>query len=362
MYHKIQPEQVQLHAFSSPSGDINFDVGSNYVHANLSRSLTGDFNIQGTLNINGFEIFASDSTNSVTGENSLIFGGANNSISGDESAFINSYFSDSLGSGNLGLNTRYSSFLSGSKDNTILAGRDVVFETGIFGSTAIKDQDSTSLSVNKNKSLIISFDSGTFFQNGNVEISNGNLFLAPSNSGLFSGDLHALGTIFENGVPVATTGDLGVTSGILNTRILGTGAYAVAVSGNLSTNLLNTGLYAVLSSGLLDARILSTGNYAVASSGLLDARINTSVFRTGTQIISGEKTFHQNLNLAQSVIISGASGILSGATGRTQIVPVSSGDSVGNRGLVAYSGQFLYLKISDNPHIWARHSGSINWP
>jgi hypothetical protein len=446
MYYKIQPEQVQLHAFSSPSGDLNFDIGSNFVYANLSRFLTGNFNIQGELNINGSPIFTSDSSNAVTGSNSFSLGGTNNNVSGDQNAFINSYSSSSLGTGNLGINTISSSFSSGTTDNTILAGRGVNLETGVVGSTVIKDKRPTSLNVTKSESLIISFESGVYFDGSDVTIDGGDLYVGVYNSGLFSGNLNTLGTIFENGVPVATTGDLGVTSGVLNTRILSTGAYAVTSSGLLDTKIINTGslldtrilstgLYAVGTSGLLDtriintgslldsrllstglysvttreildtriidtgwildvkiintgslldtqiintgslldtriintgsllnSRILSTGLYSVTSSGLLNTRLNTAVFASGTQTISGQKGFHQNLNLAQSLSISGASGILTGAGGRTQIVPASSGDSAGNRGLIAYSGQFLYLKISDSPHIWARHSGTLNWP
>ena len=344
MYHKIQPEQIKLHAFSSPSGDINFNSGTNYVYANLSRTLSGNFNINGSLFVNGSSIFASDPSNTSTGSNSFIFGGTNNNVSGSRNGLVNSYSSSTLGSGNLGINTRNSNFDTGTSDNTILAGKGVNFDTLITGSTVIKDQRATSLNVDKKQSLIISFESGTFFENGNVSIEDGDLYVSSSSSGLFSGNLHALGTIFENGVPVATTGDLGVLSGALNNRILNTGAYAVAASGALNT------------------RILDTGAYAVAASGELNTRINTSVFTSGEQIISGAKTFHENLNLSQSVVIFGGSGILYDAEAGTEIVPASYDDSVGNRGLIAYSGEFLYLKISDIPNIWVRHSGSINWP
>jgi hypothetical protein len=362
MYHKIQPEQIKLHAFSSPSGDINFNSGTNYVYANLSRVLSGNFNINGSLFVNGSSIFASDPSNTSTGSNSFIFGGTNNNVSGGRNGFINSYSSSNLGSGNLGINTRNSNFDTGTSDNTILAGKGINFNNRITGSTVIKDQTATSLNVDKKQSLIISFQSGTFFENGNVSIEDGDLYVSSLGSGLFSGDLHALGTIFENGVPVATTGDLGVLSGALNTRILNTGAYAVAASGALNTSILNTGAYAVASSGALNTRIINTGAYAVAASGALNTRMNTSVFTSGEQTIYGAKTFHENLNLSQSLIIGGASGELNDVEAGTEIVPASYDDAVGVRGLVAYSGEFLYLKISDSPPIWARHSGTINWP
>lgn len=315
---------------------MRFDIGQNYVYANLSRYLTGNFALTGELRINDYPIFTSDPSNSATGIYSFALGGVGNDISGDYNAAINSFNNDIYGSGNAAFNANSSTFETGSKDNTLLAGRSVTFLGGITGSTAIKDNSVGSLNVTKNNSLYVSFGSGIHFEDGDFFLSDGSLYVDSANSGLFSGDLHSLGTIYENGVPVATTGDLGVTSGVLNTKILNTGLYAVGASGLLATSISNTG-------------------------STLNVRLDSAVFNTGTQTISGAKTVHEDLTLSQSVYIKGNSGILSGISGRTQIVPANSGDTAGSRGLIAYSGQFLYYKISDNPHIWTRHSGTMNW-
>jgi hypothetical protein len=156
MYHKIQPEQIQIHAFSSPSGDLSFDVGSNYVYANLSRFLTGNFAITGGLSIDGFPVFVSDGSNTLNGQESFILGGTNNDISGNHNGLANSFNTDVLGVGNVAINARNSIFSSGAKDNTLLGGRSVNFNTGVTGSVTIKDNTSTNLDVNLNNSLFVS--------------------------------------------------------------------------------------------------------------------------------------------------------------------------------------------------------------
>ena len=63
MYNKIQPEQIEIHTFSSPSGSISFTKGSNYIYGNLSNNLTGNFNITGGLIINGSILYLTAPTN-----------------------------------------------------------------------------------------------------------------------------------------------------------------------------------------------------------------------------------------------------------------------------------------------------------
>lgn len=62
MYSKIQPEQIQLHDFSSPSGHVLFSQGENTVYANLAPTITGDFNFLGNLRISGDSIMVSSGT------------------------------------------------------------------------------------------------------------------------------------------------------------------------------------------------------------------------------------------------------------------------------------------------------------
>ena len=355
MYYKIQPEQIQIHAFSSPSGDLRFAVGSNYVYANLSRSLTGSFALSGSLNINGVRVPVSDPSNFATGSNCFYFGGQNNNISGQDNATVNGDFCVVRGTGNASFNSKSVDFSIYSKNNTALGGYGATFQSGVTGASILKDGRATTKNSRGNNSLVLSYGSGVFVEDGDLNIIDKNLKVSALGSGLFSGDLQVLGNAYVNYVKIATVNDLYSVSGVLSGRISDTGSYAVSASGALSTRISNTGAYAASASGALSTRIDNTGLYAYNLSG-------KAVLNTGNQTISGNKTFHETQTFSQSLYLKGNSGNLSGISGSTQIVPTGSGHSVGSRGLIAYSGQFLYIKISDAPHLWARHSGTLNWP
>jgi len=69
----------------------------------------------------------------------------------------------------------------------------------------------------------------------------------------------------------------------------------------------------------------------------------------------------RDTEFAQSLYLKGNSGILSGIDASTAQIPIDSGDSIGERGLISYSGEYLFLKISDNPNQWIRFSGQGFW-
>ena len=333
MFFKIQPEQIQIHAFSSPSGDMRFFAGSNYVYANLSRYLTGVFDISGSLSVNGVALPVADSTNFTSGSNSFAFGGVDNDVIGVRNTEVNGDSCSILGTGNAAFNSRFADFDAASTNNTALGGYGADFN-GVTGATVLKDGQASVVASNGNNSLTISYGSGTFIENGNLTIKAGNLNVGAGNSGLFSGDLHALGSIYRNGVALATTGDIYVTSGVLDGKLTNSGS-------------------------ALSTRINNTGSTLLAVVAVLSGE---SVLKTSDQTISGEKTFHQSTIFSQSIYLKGNSGVLSGVSGATQIVPTGSGDSAGARGLVSFSGAFLFYKISDNPNLWVRHSGQLSWP
>lgn len=337
MYYKIQPEQIQLHAFSSPSGHLEFTSGSNYVYANLADTLTGAFNITGSLSINGQKVNFSDPSNTVaTGLGNFAFGGLSNTIGGTGNVNLNGDYNSIYGKDNTVVNGHLNTFNPSSEKNTVLAGRSITFNSGTTGASVLKDYGSYAVSDNGSDTLTIAFQSGIFVEGGKVTFESANLYLDSASSGIFSGDCNFLGTLTKNGAGLATTGDIGVTSGVLDTRIISTGS-------ELATSILNTGLYAV----------------GVKSS--LDTLSGASVFKTGDQSISGENTFIRNTVFSESLYLKGNSGVLSGVSGASTLVPTESGSAIGARGLISYSGEFLYLKISDNPHHWLRVSGQLNW-
>jgi hypothetical protein len=348
MYYKIQPEQIQIHAFSSPSGDLNFQAGSNFIYANLSRNLTGFFDVTGGVSVNGVSVPVADASNVVSGSNSFVFGGISNSVVGVRNVAVNGNACTILGTGNAAINATQAIFNASSSRNTALGGEGANFGANVTGATILKDSVASSISSNGSQTLTLSFSSGTFIENGGMRIKAGNLILNGSSSGIFSGGVQVVGSATKNGVELATTGDLGSASGALNTKIINTGAYAVSASGALDTRIINTGAYAATASGTLNTKISTLSGQCVKN--------------TGAETISGQKTFWNPSIFRETIFLQGNSGVTSGAAGRTSIIPTGSGDSAGARGLVSYSGAFMFLKISDSPHIWVRHSGQLNWP
>jgi hypothetical protein len=340
MFHKIQPEQIQLPTFSSPSGSINFEVGSNFVYANLSNALTGNFFITGQLFINNQKVQFSDPSNTVaSGTSNFILGGKFNNIQGTGNVVLNGIYNTLNGNSNSVVNGEFCDFSVNSIKNTVLAGAYCSFQSGVTGSAILGDTRSYSKPSYGSNTLSIYYESGAYFNNTPVILDNSDIYLTSSASGVFSGDCSFFGNLKKGGLTVATTGDIfSANTGIKN-DLVNTGIYAVSVK----TDLINTGVYAVSVKNSLD--ILS-GN---------------SLLKTGSQVASGQKTFAQDTVFSESILIKGNSGILSGVNGSTTQIPIDSGDSVGQRGLISYSGEYLFLKISDNPNQWIRFSGQSFW-
>lgn len=374
MYYKLQPEQFQLHNFSSPSGDLSFAVGSNYVYGNISRFLTGEFGISGSISVNGIKVPVANPSNFSSGSDSFCFGGVNNSVIGVRNSSFNSNDCSVLGTGNACFNSYLSNFPSSSEKNTIIGGRSASISANTTGATFLKDGVATAISSNGNNSLTISYQGGTFIENGRLVLKSSDLHVGSIGSGLFSGNLHVLGEAYKNGLKIATTGDIYNASGILSGRINDTGSSLSArisdtgsillttinnTGSSLSARINNTGAFAYLSSGILSTGIINTGS---SLSSRIDTINGSVVFKTGDQTIDDVKVFTETQSFNQSIRLIGYGGTIDGEEGSSQIVPSDSGDSVGERGLIAFAGEFLYLKISDAPHIWVRHSGTFNWP
>lgn len=206
MFHKIQPEQIQLPTFFDASGNILINQGSTGVSFGLSEGLNGDYNINGSLSVNsGALILSSNNQNAhLTGSfalgGSADFGGANNWSLNAISAIIN-------GSGNVVLGTNSASIASGSSKNSILAGSNVFIPSGISGSTILKDRNNNySPSVGKSNALFVSFESGVEIQHGELTVQE---------------PINGEGGVFSFGHAVVITGELISASGYLATRIDG---------------------------------------------------------------------------------------------------------------------------------------------
>lgn len=217
-FNKIQPEQVQMPTFFSNSGDILFDQSLDTgVKLNISRGLTGEFNITGQVTVNSAPVLAmaNTGTNTYLGRKQgsdgtesgqFILLGENNTISGVNDIIVNGVNTLMSGDHNVSLNGNSQTFGINTAGCTVLAGDLASFNGGVSGAVIIKDtKPSSSLTANTDNTLNIQFSSGTYFHDGAVYFLGGSDIVQDSNgSGFFSGDLNVLGKSFVTGSYAAT--------------------------------------------------------------------------------------------------------------------------------------------------------------
>jgi len=204
-FTKIQPQQLQLPTFTSPSGDLSFSDLSTGIEINLSRNISGPININ-DLTVDSSEVLKLPSSSSVS-STSVVLAGTNNTVTGTNNVVINgSSNSEISGSFNVLINGTSVDFGASGQNNTIIAGDAASFSDKITGSVILADHETT-INNDTNHSLIVSFASGVTFENGDVQFNGGRVFLDSnlrvdsSNSVLFSGDFQVDGnTYFSDSV------------------------------------------------------------------------------------------------------------------------------------------------------------------
>ena len=206
-FNKIQPEQLQLPTFYSDSGDIRISQGTTGVILDLSRGLTGVFNVTGDLQLNKCPVLAGAITGSNTYEPSsgnFVINGLSNTITGSNNTIINSTSTKISGVDNVSINGYSQDFGPNSEDCTVLAGSLTNFNTSVTGSVILADT-SASLAVTSkgSQTLNVGFLSGTYFEGGTTNFLS-NFNVSSSASGLFSGGLNSLTTAYVTGSEVAT--------------------------------------------------------------------------------------------------------------------------------------------------------------
>lgn len=196
-FTKIQPQQVQLATFLSPSGDLIFTDNVTGVSANLSRSLAGDFNFTDSLTISSSEVIISDASNSST-SSSIALGGISNVVSGSNNVLVNGTANTQFsGNYNVLVNGTLNDFGASGQNNTILAGRQCSFDDKVTGAVILADHETT-LANNVNHSLTVGFSSGVTFRAGDVEFDS-HLKVNANHSGILSGNVHVGGTLDVTG-------------------------------------------------------------------------------------------------------------------------------------------------------------------
>lgn len=255
MFNKIQPYQIKLHTFSSPSGQIETIQSDTEVKINLYSGLTGSYQVEGGLFINGGVALGAHSSNTFEQEVSIatiIGAGRSHILSGTDSAILCGNSNEASGVRNLILNGNTNRIDSGSSDATILAGYGCTIGTGHNGAVLISDARVASKYSIDTNTFNIDFENGVFVQSDMFLQTD----LEVGNSGLFSGDFNVLGNMYYDAEEVSTKN------------------YASGISGYL------TGWIEEVSGAL-------TGWVEDVSGVLVDTHSN--------QTINGNKTFGNNL-------------------------------------------------------------------
>lgn len=196
-FTKIQPQQVQLATFLSPSGDLTFTDNVTGVSANLSRSLAGNFDFTDSLTISSSEVITSAPSNNST-SSSIALGGTSNVVSGSNNVLVNGTANTQFsGDYNVLVNGTLNDFGASGQNNTILAGRQCSFDDKVTGSVILADHETT-LANNVNHSLTVGFSSGVTFRAGDVEFDS-HLKVNANHSGILSGNVHVGGTLDVTG-------------------------------------------------------------------------------------------------------------------------------------------------------------------
>ena len=205
--------------FFSNSGDVVFDQSlETGVKLNLSRGLTGEFDVTGRFTVNSAPVFSTAETGTNiylgnqqeaadgTRSGQFVMLGGNNTISGLNSIILNSNNTLMSGDQNVSINGNAQTFGANTAGCTVLAGNLASFDHDLRGSVIIKDTKSaTSRAANTSHTLNIQFASGAYFQGTETYFLGGSdLIQDASSSGLFSGDLNVLGKSFVTGSYAAT--------------------------------------------------------------------------------------------------------------------------------------------------------------
>ena len=192
-FTKIQPQQLQLPTFTSPSGDFSFTDLSTGVQINLDREIGGEVNFTHGATVKTRPIITTASTNSIA-DDCIVLGGSDNEVTGINNIIINGENNTNVsGNFNTLLNGTQANFGASGQNNTIVAGRLATFADQTTGAVILADHEGTATN-STNHSLLVSFASGTTIEGGDVDF-NSHLKVDSSHSGIFSGNCEFPDTI-----------------------------------------------------------------------------------------------------------------------------------------------------------------------
>lgn len=352
MQNKLDPRQYTPYSLITPSGNLSFIQGIDFFNCYLHESLTGNFNFIGSAKLNGQNILAIPSPNTLGGDSVSIFNSINCFATGTSNSIVSSDNSQISGDNNAILGGSNNQTTSASH-STILGGRSVVLSH--TGASILADgDDSRQKNSVEHNSLTIDFSSGLFIKNntsidGDLYLTGGNLvsrsiYVPANESGFFSGDIQVLGNVFQTGSPYQNLQNLRDASGsLVQLNASTSGSLQISItglSGHYSDRLFNTG------ANLLS--IINNGSGALKTD--YDTKLGFTVKTTGNQLVNGIKDFRNGTYIES---LTGQHGMFTGnfVLGKGRPIPTVY-NSFGISGTISFGNNHLFVCTGHSA--WAR--------
>ena len=288
MKNPLDPRQYTPYALNVPSGNLHTEEGVDFFNLILLESLTGDFNITGSLILNGEFVYSPNTTNAITADGrSHMFNGINNTVTGTDNTIVSASNSTVAGQNNT---------LIGGINNDISGDYSNAFGSYInilhTGAMVLKDGQFTVGEDLGDNTFAAYFIGGIFLQNkthvdDELWVTGGDFFTSGYNitttnnvnvggSGMLSGDLQVLGIPYHTGSKLQNLQDFRDNSGIMSDAMH-------LASGILRTGLIHLNWASVLKTGdmYVSGRIshnndffLKSGQWLYGGTGAFDASDN----------------------------------------------------------------------------------------
>lgn len=346
-FTKIQPEQLQMPTFFSNSGDFLLADLTTGFRIDLNRSLSGDFDFNGTVNVYGKRLISVNNSNTYESDSGSQLIGGNNNIIFDDNSFV--FFGDDnvvYDENNVILHGYNNTMETGTYRNTLVCGNTITFASGTTGSCYIGGQ-SSNFNVENSQQLIINFASGqkiigeTFLEDdihltGNI-YQDGN-FYSLGDFGI-TGDIQQVGSIFFTGNSYRV-GNQHSTGNFYNTGTLKLG-------GNLNV-LSSATVHKSLSilEGLSVAKSAGIGESLTVSKGLTvgrDADINLTLH------VRSQATIDSGLAVGENITMSTGKQVihqdlLTGTAGSSSTIRIDN--TTNGSGILTFSVGDKLVKVT----------------
>ena len=190
-FNKIQPEQREPRITFCSSGDILVNSTDTGLSLEISRNLTGNFDVSGKITVDGDPILKLPSTGDGVNvykpeSGTLVLNGVNNDISGTDNIIINGFGNIIQGTGQVSINGFAQTIETGTSHCTTL-GRGSWIPSETTGAVVFTDSTSPIVYSKGSDSCVLDFNQGVHLTNGTYCYNDINIHA--DGSGIFSGNL-----------------------------------------------------------------------------------------------------------------------------------------------------------------------------